>query len=243
MRPKISVVIVTFNSGKVLSRAIESYISQDYENKELIIIDGNSTDNTIEIIKKYNSYINYWKSEPDNGIYDAMNKGWHESTGDYIIYIGSDDQLNPGSLSLLAKDCSGEDIIYGDIQFLYPNGKIKNGHALNVKVIKKGPFCSHQALMMKRDMIKELKGFDTQFKILGDYELILRAYLSGATLKYIKGYISKFAIGGTSYISLRNESEKLRIYKKHHTFKYPYIQYTKGVLLKIIKIIKHKITD
>ena len=75
-KPKISVVIVTFNSEKDLEGAIQSYLRQNYENKELVIIDGKSKDNTVEIIKRHQNDINYWCSEPDNGIYGAMNKGW-----------------------------------------------------------------------------------------------------------------------------------------------------------------------
>ena len=95
---KISIITPNYNGGKYLEATIKSIISQNYPNLEYIIIDGGSTDNSIDIIKKYEKHINYWTSEPDNGLYDALSKGLSISTGKIMGWLNSDDLLHPKSL-------------------------------------------------------------------------------------------------------------------------------------------------
>lgn len=101
--PKISIITPNFNGGRYLERTISSILLQDYQNIELIIIDGGSTDNSVEIIKKFEQHISYWVSEPDNGLYYALEKGFSVATGEILCYLNSDDIYVSGALSTVAK--------------------------------------------------------------------------------------------------------------------------------------------
>ncbi|MEI9912662.1 MAG: glycosyltransferase family 2 protein [Bacteroidota bacterium] len=101
--PGITIITPSFNQGRFIEETILSVIEQGYPNLEYIIMDGGSKDETVEVIKKYNSRISYWVSEKDNGQSDAINKGLHKATGDIINWINSDDQLVPGSLWIIAQ--------------------------------------------------------------------------------------------------------------------------------------------
>ena len=101
--PKISIVTPNYNCDKFLEETIKSIINQNYPNLEYIIIDGGSTDNSIEIIKKYDKYISYWISEEDSGMYEAIQKGFDKSTGDIMAWLNADDKYHPNALFTIAK--------------------------------------------------------------------------------------------------------------------------------------------
>lgn len=239
--PKISVVIVTFNSGKVLEGAIKSFINQDYLNKELVIIDGVSNDNTLSIIKKYESNIGYWCSEPDHGIYDAMNKGWDRASGDYILYLGSDDRLLEGGLSALGKNSSGADLVFGDVKCLHENGVVKERITTsNFEVLRIHSIFSHQSLIMKKSLFEKYNGFDCRYKILADYDLVLRTYLGGAKLQYVHHFISLFNMGGVSAFTYKSDFEKLKIHKSTKSISHPYIIFMENLIVKSLLIVKNR---
>ena len=102
-KPKITIVTITYNAERYLEQTITSVIEQTYTNREYIVVDGNSSDGTLDIIKKYESEIDNWISEPDNGIADAMNKGIDLATGDYILFLHSDDCFEHGGRWQLCK--------------------------------------------------------------------------------------------------------------------------------------------
>lgn len=102
MYPKISIVTPNYNKGSFLENTIKSVLSQNYPNLEYIIIDGGSTDNSIDIIKKYQDKISYWISEPDKGMYDAIRKGFSYATGEILAWIGSDDMYHPNCFNIIA---------------------------------------------------------------------------------------------------------------------------------------------
>ena len=161
MKPRISVIIVTFNSDKYLKEAIESYLNQDYINKELIIIDGKSKDKTVDIILEYEQYISYWCSEADNGIYDAMNKGWKHSKGEYLFYLGCDDRILDGGLSALGNNANNADLVFGDVKCLYWGNIIREQiTTTNFDIIRKHAIFSHQSLIMKREIFERYNGFN-----------------------------------------------------------------------------------
>ena len=239
--PKISVIIVTFNSENELEGAIESYIHQNYANKELIIIDGNSKDNTIDIIKRYENYISYWCSEPENGIYDAMNKGWKRAKGDYILYLGCDDRLLEGALSALGNNANDADLVFGDVKCLHFGGKVRERITTsNFDVIRKHAIFSHQSLIMKREVFEEFNGFNCKYRILADYDLILRAYLGGAKMQYVHHFISLFNMGGISGFTFKSDKEKLAIHLATGSIKHPYALYYYNLCKKCLQIIKNR---
>ena len=114
--PKISIITITYNSAKTLERTIKSIIEQKYENLEYIIVDGGSTDSTLEIVKKYDTWISKWVSEPDSGISNAFNKGINMATGNVIGIINSDDGLMPGALQAISDSYEdGVDVYRGKV--------------------------------------------------------------------------------------------------------------------------------
>lgn len=241
MNPKISVVIVTFNSEKDLEGAIKSFINQDYDNKELLIIDGKSKDSTVDIIRKYEQYISYWCSEPDKGIYDAMNKGWKGAHGDYVLYLGCDDRLLEGGLSALGNNANGADLVFGDVKCLHAEGEIRERITTqNFDVIRKHAIFSHQSLIMKHEVFEKYNGFDTKYRILADYDLILRAYLGGAKMQYVHYFISLFNMGGVSGFTYKSDKEKLAIHTANKSVKHPHLLYYYNVCKKTLQIIKNK---
>ena len=117
--PKISIITPCYNAAQYIEQTILSIINQDYDNIEYIIIDGGSTDGSLELIKENESNINYWVSEPDKGIYNAMNKGIMAAKGEYLLFLnGGDWFCNPESLSFLANKTGNFDIIFGNLSDL-----------------------------------------------------------------------------------------------------------------------------
>ena len=241
MNPQISVIIVTFNSVKYLKGAIESFLKQDYANKELVIIDGGSKDGTVDIIKQYEKQIGYWCSEPDKGIYDAMNKGWQRASGEYMLYLGCDDRLLDGALSALGDNANGADLVFGDVKCLHAGGVVRERvTTTHFDVIRKHAIFSHQSLIMKRSVFEKYNGFDCSYRVLADYHLILRAYLGGAKMQYVHQFISLFNMGGVSGFTYRSDKEKLRIHTELKSIPCPRLYYVFNVCMKTLQIIKNK---
>lgn len=174
-RKKVSIIIPVLNSSDVLEHAIESVITQDYQNIELIIIDGGSTDGSIELIKKYENKINYWCSKKDNGVYGGMNKGIAAASGTWVFFLGADDKLCPGIISEVFNDSFFEDIdlIYGKVRI---ESKEKNiGRETNYEqLIEKN--IPHQAIFYRKSVLDIFKGFDERYKVLADYDLNLKIF-------------------------------------------------------------------
>ncbi|WP_285799193.1 glycosyltransferase family 2 protein [Duncaniella freteri] len=169
---KISIVTVCYNAVSVIENTILSVINQTYPDIEYIIIDGGSTDGTVEIIEKYSDRLAYWVSEPDNGIYDAMNKGIKVVTGDYINFMNAGDTfINTeiiASVALYIELNPDKKIYYGDSTYLYPYGKIIVP-ALPIDTIKdRLPYC-HQSSFVDAKLAKE-KPFNCSFRYCADYK-------------------------------------------------------------------------
>lgn len=195
--PLISIIIPTFNCGDFLPTAIESVIQQNYAHIEIVIIDGGSTDCTLDVIKKYDNVINEWSSGPDFGIYDAMNKGIQKAKGDWIYFLGADDIL-VNCLHKVARNLySARTIYYGDV-YLPGKNKVYSGkfnwHTLVSKNI------NHQSIFYPRQVFEHYR-FDLQYPILSDYDLNLRIWGEGKfKFKYINELIAIHnATGISSY--------------------------------------------
>lgn len=179
LKPKISIIVAVYNGDSTIQKCIDSIRLQNYQNKELIIIDGYSSDQTVDIIKKNEAYINYWESKKDNGIADAWNKALEHSTGDWILFLGSDDHLIDNTVlsdmsGILEKDLVS-DIIYGKITF--DGGKFNKaevGHNTNLSKLKKRMTIPHVAAFHRKNFFHEVGKFDGNFKIAMDYEILLR---------------------------------------------------------------------
>lgn len=194
---KISIITVSYNSAKYIEATIQSVLSQDYDNVEYIIIDGGSTDGTVDIIEKYADKLAYWVSEPDSGIYDAMNKGISQATGDIVGIINSDDYYFPGAFELVAEAFNNKNlnqyIFWGDVEYELL-GRIKGWRPKN---LKRGAFAPHPSMFCPRMIYNRIGMYDTTFRLLGDYDFMYRA-IHKYQLKpiYIPELVAFFREGG-----------------------------------------------
>ena len=176
---KITIVTVTYNCVSCLEKTIQSCISQDYKNKEYIIIDGGSSDGTVDLIKKYSSSINFWLSESDKGIFDAMNKGIKHSTGDWIVFMNAGDFFyNEQTISrIFQEDVSGYGVIHGKHAAIV-DGEIQLREQKPFYAVKKkmrGMGFSHQACFVKSELARKHL-FSPTFRLSADYNQIYTLY-------------------------------------------------------------------
>ena len=222
---KISVITVTKNSEEFLEENIISLKNQTYTNFEHIIIDGKSSDKTIDIIKKYSNQISYWSSEPDKGLYDAMNKGIKKSTGDIIGILNSDDVYYSQALSIVNKyfeENTSLDFLFGSVH------KHKLMHGFYPKKIKWtfGFYTTHSiGFFIKKNSQDKLGFYDTQYKYSADYDLfyrmIVKKKMLGMSTKKNE-IMGKFRQGGISsrisYLDFLKENNKIRINNGQNVF-------------------------
>jgi len=184
-----SIITITYNASKCLEKTIRSVVRQSYSNIEYIIIDGNSSDKTIDIIKKYEDKISYWISEPDKGLYDAMNKGLQVATGDYVWFLNAGDVLKNAEavseLASIAMQDNSPDILYGETDLIDFNGnvigkrRLKTPDYLSWKSFKKGMLVSHQAFVAKRT-ISPL--YDLQYRFSSDFDWCIKCMKQAKTI-------------------------------------------------------------
>lgn len=219
---KISIITVVYNGESYLEQTILSVLAQSYGNIEYIIIDGGSTDGTVELIKKYEDKIDYWVSESDKGIYDAMNKGIQRATGHYIGLINADDWYEHDALATVVEafNTSNADIIYGGMQILEEQQGSFVKHATeNLSNLKKGMLINHPTVFAKRALYETYGLFDTNFKIASDWDMMLRWWLNGAKFMSVQKVLANFRMGGISSLCLKkNFKEKHDIRKKYNTY-------------------------
>ena len=211
--PKISIITVSFNSAKTIKETIESILIQDYNNIEYIIIDGGSSDETIDIVKSYGKKISYFISEKDNGIYDAMNKGIKVATGDIVGILNSDD-FYPNSFVLSNVARSFEkyncDAVYGDLVYVKAKDptQIKRywqAGNYNTSKIKNGWMLPHPTFFVKKVMYDRYGLYNTDLKSAADYEMILKLlYKENISVQYIPMILVKMRMGGASNSTFLN---------------------------------------
>lgn len=173
--PLISIITVVYNGSKTLEKTIQSVINQKYDNYEYIIIDGQSTDNTIDIIKQYEEYIAIWVSNKDNGIYDAMNKGLKYAKGKWVYFLGADDLLRTNILLEVSKYLNDEKCIYyGNVKYMKTE-RVYDGKFTKFKFAVRN-IC-HQSIFYPNEIFCKVK-FKMEYKYLADYVLNLTIYKS-----------------------------------------------------------------
>lgn len=207
---KISVVTVSYNAVDTIEQTILSVLNQTYPNIEYIIIDGGSTDGTVNIIKKYADRIAYWKSEPDRGIYNAMNKGTEVATGEWINFMNSGDIFHSDTViqKLIESLPSKADVIYGNTLLVYSWGKyLQNALPMNM-IQHRLPFC-HQSCFIKMTTMKRMK-YNLEFKICADYDFFYRLYQTGGLFSHlpicISNYEAEEGMSATHGLQLLKES-------------------------------------
>ena len=182
LHPKFSIITVTYNAGKVLEDTIQSVITQTYKNVEYIIVDGKSTDGTMDIVNRYREHIHTIVSEPDKGLYDAMNKGIDLATGDYLCFLNAGDELHEDdTLQLIVHSLNGEkelpDVIYGETAIVDEEGhflrmrRLSTPEHLTWKSFQHGMLVCHQAFMPRRDLAVK---YNLKYRFSADFDWFIR---------------------------------------------------------------------
>jgi glycosyltransferase involved in cell wall biosynthesis len=219
---KISIITVVYNSEKYIRRTIESIVGQDYPAIEYIIIDGKSKDSTMQIVNEYRDRIAVVVSEPDKGLYDAMNKGLRLATGSYVLYINSGDALSsPTLLSDIFNNVPADsDVIYGDTQITDEDGNILHNRRhrppeqLTWRDYKRGMLVCHQSFIAKRTLCDE---YDTNYRYAADFDWCLNILLKSRVVTNYGKDISLFMDGGqTKRTIVPGLKERYRIMCKYY---------------------------
>lgn len=211
---QISIITATYNSENYLQEALTSYNSQTLQNKEIIIIDGASNDTTLQILQQNKQYINKQISEPDKGIYDALNKGINLATGEIIGILHSDDFFAYPTLltdvACLFEQNPNLQAVYGDLQYINrfdSNKIIRNwiSGKFNRRNFKKGWMPPHPTLFIKKECFQQFGNYNLNYTSAADYDLILRfLYKHEINTTYLPKVLMKMRVGGLSNKSFKN---------------------------------------
>lgn len=223
MQPKVSILTVCFNSAKTIEDTIKSVIMQDYSNIEYILIDGKSTDNTLEVIQKYKGQLSRIISEKDKGMYDGLNKGLKLATGEIIGILNADDfytekNIISSVVDKLAKEKT--DALYGDLYYVEEKDTDKVKRYWRSGAYRPGAFIRgwmppHPTFFVKKEIYDRYGGFNLELRSAADYELMLRfIHKHKIKLSYLEKVMVKMRVGGMSNANLQNRYKANREDKK-----------------------------
>jgi glycosyltransferase involved in cell wall biosynthesis len=219
--PLISIITIVYNDLSGFKKTIKSIIDQDYKNIEYIVIDGSSTDGTVQAIDENESHINYWVSEPDKGIADAFNKGIKKASGEWILFLNAGDSFYKHDvlekvLPFLNRFQDSE-VVFGKIKLVDQNGKAKGsyGKPFNLNSFQREMTIPHQAAFHNRNLFEEVGLYDLKYKYCMDYELLLR--VNNPDFKYIDLFISDMLAGGIS------QQSPAEVYREFNEVKKKYL--------------------
>jgi glycosyltransferase len=212
----ISIITATYNSAETIQETIESVLSQNDCDIEYVVVDGQSNDGTLDIIKKNESRFNgrmQWISEPDKGIYDALNKGIRLVTGDIIGFLHSDDVFaSPSVINTIQEvfEKTNADVVYGDLIYVDQKNPEKvlrywRSQPFSSSLLLRGWMPAHPTVFMKKEIYEQHGGFDLSFSISADYDFLLRVFQDNSLRSvYLPQVITKMRLGGTSNKTIRN---------------------------------------
>lgn len=252
---KITIITVCYNSEVTIEDTIVSVINQNYRNIEYIIVDGNSVDNTLNILERYKSHINLLISEPDNGLYDAMNKGIKNATGDIIGILNSDDVFY--SETTIANVVNtfkliDVDAVFGDLVYVskYNLSEIKRhwcSSMNNAANFVSGWHPPHPSLFIKKKVYNKYGSFDLKFSLASDFELMFRFFhINDIKYSYLPETIIKMRLGGETNKSLKNiikqNLEILNVFKKYNIKISPLIYLYQRLFPKFVDLLRVKLS-
>jgi len=219
--PTVSIITVVYNSFEFIERTIVSVLNQSYQNIEYIIIDGASNDGTLEIIQKYEQQIDFIISEPDNGLYDAMNKGIKLAKAEYIWFLNSGDQLaEQTTVEKIFGKNTNADVFYGDVMIINSQNKpiglrrLKPPLKLNWQSLANGMLVSHQAFIVKRNLSPL---YNLKFRFAADFEWVLKCLKNSTHIVNTQLVLVKYLDGGlTKKHILAGLKERFYIMKTHY---------------------------
>lgn len=213
---KISIITAVYNNELQIASAIDSVLSQTYKDIEYIVIDGSSTDGTLGVLDKYRPHIAQLVSEPDKGIYDALNKGIKLATGDVIGFMHSDDIFASdeviAQVAMQFADAS-VDTVYGDLQYVRKDDPSKvirywKSSTFDCAQLKRGWMPPHPTVYLRRSVYDKYGVFDTSFRIAADYDFMLRIFRDNERIvSYIPEVMVRMRVGGESS-SIKNYIRK-----------------------------------
>lgn len=216
---RVSVIVAVYNAGATLQRCLESIIRQDHADVEIVVIDGASTDGSVDIIRAHDAQIATWRSGPDDGIYDAWNKALEHVTGAWVCFLGADDEFAaPDSISkLIAAAQQDTDLVFGRVQLVDEQGTALRilGEPWNWSRMKRMPTVAHPGALHKRTLFRRFGNFDQRYRIAGDYEFLLRVG-ADAKASFLDDVVVRFANAGASSSDARRRwAENRDIHARH----------------------------
>jgi len=224
-KPKVSIITVTYNAENFLEKTIQSVLTQTYENIEYIIIDGGSKDGTLDLIKKYEGSIDFWKSEKDEGLYDAMNKGIKYSTGEYLWFMNAGDEIYAkDTLEKNFEKSNKADIYYGETKYYDLQGKYlglrseetphKLPERLSWKSMAYGMVVCHQAIIVKKDIAVAYK--HQKYPFSADIDWVIEVLKRAKTIINTQEVLAKYLQGGFSRKHLKSSlTDRFSILRYH----------------------------
>ena len=222
-KPLFSIITVVYNEANLIEKTLQSVFNQKYDNYEFIVIDGNSTDGTSQIIENYKSRLSTYISEPDKGLYDAMNKGINHVKGEYVFFLNAGDLFYNssiiGSIAEIAEKYN-PDVIYGDTILIDESGtekylrRLRPPKRLNWTKLKYGMLICHQSFFIKSVIIDH---YDLNYKYVADYDWMIRMLKKSKNIINSKLIISKFLLGGLSKTNRFDSlKERFSVMSKHY---------------------------
>ncbi len=223
MLPKLSVITIVYNNAKDIERTMLSVLNQSYKNIEYLVIDGASTDGTLQIIKKYENRLAKLISEKDKGIYDAMNKGLAQATGDYVLFMNSGDEIYElDTVQKIFATSPNADIYYGETEMYDENwnslGQRRHQapETFTWRSFKYGMSISHQAIYMKRSLTEP---YDLRYKYSSDIDWIIKIAKKASSIVNTHLYVAKYLVGGMSKQKHRESlKERFKIFSHYYGF-------------------------
>jgi glycosyltransferase involved in cell wall biosynthesis len=220
--PLVTVVTVVFNRARYVEETINAVLSQSYPNVEYIIIDGGSTDGTRDIIERYDDSIDYWLSEPDAGLYHAMNKALAivDDPTSYVLFSHSDDSLFSREALAEAIRLGGEsDFVYGRILVSDPDVEKVIGRELSVANLARETV-PHPAALVRRRAFDQIGVFDTTYRVAADYDFIVRCFMAGVSRRFVDVTVARTRMWGLSEEQfLLSCAERKHVVRRHFTGK------------------------
>ncbi len=218
-KPLLSIITVVLNSRESLGQTINSVLRQDYDNVEYIIIDGGSSDGTVELLRQYEHTLDYWRSAPDQGIYDAMNQGIALAQGSLVGIINANDWYAPGVFAEIARRHAEEPnaILHGDMVLIKKAQPYCTIPApADFKRLTKGMVFNHPTVFIPLSIYQKHGSFDLRFQIAADWDLMIRLWQNGEAFRKVPNVIANFRLGGTSFhFNRRHVQEKHAVRRKN----------------------------
>jgi len=248
--PILSIITINFNNAEGLEKTINSVVSQLFQDFEYLVIDGGSNDNSVNVIKQ-NNRINYWESKKDGGIYDAMNKGILNASGQYLLFLNSGDYLCENVLQNVFKEKQTKDIIYGNMKINWGGSKVTEGFMPNQITIEHmvKDTLWHPVSFIKKELFDKFGLYNTNYKIVADYDFFFKTIIMNKVSTYhLNVFISEYNVEGLSSLPSNKKKEKierLQVLKSYfsdeaiHSFDYLLNEKKQSIISRLFTYLKN----